>query len=47
MDSVVPIPGKQFSKHEKLVAVELWKAGIPFRKIMKQCQMSKATSGVF
>jgi hypothetical protein len=41
MDSVVPKPCKQFSKHEKLVAVELWKAWI--RKIMKQCQMSKNT----
>jgi hypothetical protein len=25
------------------VAVELWKAGVPFRKIMKQCQMSRTT----
>jgi hypothetical protein len=40
---IQPKTCKQFSKHEKLVAVKLWKAWIPFRKIMKQCQMSKNT----
>jgi hypothetical protein len=43
MDSVVPKPSKQFSKHEKLVTVELCKAVVPFRKIMKQRQMPKTT----
>jgi hypothetical protein len=43
MDSVVPKPGKQCSKYKKLVAVEIWKAAVSFRKVMKQCQMSKTT----
>jgi hypothetical protein len=44
MDSVEPKSEiKQLSQHEKLMAVELWKAGVLFRKIMKQCQMSKTT----